>query len=86
MKDIILKKINRAAFKYSDYIAACDKIAREAQKHIDWSDRVSCEYYPADGICVEIEEHVCHAFTFFELVEEAKDGMISETLYIRNSI
>ena len=22
------------------------------------------------------EEHVCHAFTFFELVEEAKDGMI----------
>lgn len=42
MKDIILKKINRAAFKYSDYIAACDKIAREAQKHIDWSDRVSC--------------------------------------------
>lgn len=31
MKDIILKKINRAAFKYSDYIAACDKIAREAQ-------------------------------------------------------
>ncbi|KAA5179844.1 hypothetical protein F2Z84_11360 [Bacteroides fragilis] len=82
----MLKKINRAAFKYSDYISACDKIAREAQKHIDWSDRVSCEYYPADGICVEIEEHVCHAFTFFELVEEAKDGMISETLYIRNCI
>ena len=40
----------------------------------------------ADGIYVEIEEHVCHAFTFFELVEEAKDGMISETLYIRNCI
>lgn len=86
MKDVILKKINRAAFKYSDYVAACDKIAKEAQKHIDWNDRVSCEYYPADGICVEIEEHVCHAFTFFELVEETKDGMISKELYIRNCI
>lgn len=86
MKDIVLKKINQAVFKYSDYIAACDKIAKEAQKHIDWSDRVQCEYYPADGICIEIEERVCAVFTFFELAKESNDGMISKELYIKNCI
>lgn len=84
--DEILNKIKTAANKYLDYISACDEIAREALKHIDWSDRVSCEYYPADGICIEIEEHVCYAFTFFELVEESEDGMVDKWTYIDNCI
>ena len=25
---------------------ACDCVAKEAQKHIDWDNNVSCEYYP----------------------------------------
>lgn len=86
MKGNIFDKIRKASNKYIEYMLVCDDIAKEAQKHIDWSDRVSCEYYPADGICVEIEEHVCHAFTFFELTEEIKDGMIDRETYIRNSI
>lgn len=86
MKSDIFDKIRKANKKYVEYLSSCDKIAREAQKHIDWSDRVSCEYYPADGICIEIEEHVCNTFTFFELTEEVKDGMIDRETYIRNSI
>lgn len=86
MKGNLFDKIRKADSKHAEYLSACDKIAREAQKHIDWSDRVSCEYYPADGICIEIEEHVCYVFTFFELAEEAKDGMIDRETYIRNSI
>ena len=35
---------------------ACDNVAKEAQKHIDWNNDVSCEYYPGDGICIMIEE------------------------------
>ena len=50
MNNKILSKIKIAVNKYSDYLSACDKIAREALKHIDWNDSVSCEYYPADGI------------------------------------
>ena len=45
-----------------------------------------CEYYPADGICIEIEEHVCYAFTFFELVEESENGIIDKRTYIDNCI
>lgn len=86
MNNKILSKIKIAVNKYSNYLSACDKIAREALKHIDWNDRVSCEYYPADGICIEIEEHVCSIFTFFELVEESENGMIDKRTYIDNCI
>lgn len=86
MKDIIRKRIKRAETKYLDYMAACDKIAEEAQKHIDWNDRVSCEYYPADGICIEINERVCAAATFFSLMEETGNDMIDECVYYRNCI
>lgn len=27
-------------------------MAQEAQKYIDWNDDITCEYYPADGICL----------------------------------
>lgn len=39
MKSDIFDKIRKANKKYVEYLSSCDKIAREAQKHIDWSDR-----------------------------------------------
>lgn len=35
MNNKILSKIKIAVNKYSDYLSACDKIEREALKHID---------------------------------------------------
>lgn len=86
MKSDMIDKIRKANRKHMEYLSVCDKIAKEAQEHIDWNDRVSCEYYPGEGICIEIEEHVCCSTTFFDLVEEVKDGMIDRETYIRNSI
>lgn len=86
MKDKILDKINRAAKLYAEYMSSCDNVVIEAQKHIDWDNDVSCEYYPSDGICIMIDEHVCHAVTFFELVKESADGMIDRDTFIYNCI
>ena len=79
-------KIERASAKYSEYMSACEQVAKEAQKHISWSDDVACEFYPSDGICIKIYGKVCSAYTFFKLAEEAKDGMINKSLYRRNCI
>ena len=38
------------AYKYQGYMLDCYDIVKEAQKYIDWSDNVSCEYYPGDGV------------------------------------
>lgn len=86
MKGNIFDKIRKASIKYTEYILKCDCVAKEAQNHIDWDDRVSCEYYPADGICIMIEEHVCPATIFFDLVEESKNGMVDRETFIRNCI
>jgi hypothetical protein len=86
MNDILLNKIKKANSKYAEYLSACDKVAKEAQKHINWNDNVSCEFYPGDGICIGIDEMVCFSYTFFELAEEAKDGMIDKETYFRNCI
>ena len=86
MKGNIFDKIRKAYNKYIKYMIACDDIAKEAQKHIDWDDNVSCEYYPSDGICIMIDEHVCYANTFFDLVEESENGMIDRKTYMRNCI
>lgn len=86
MKGNIFDKIRKASNKYIGYMIACDDIAKEAQKHIDWDDKVSCEYYPSDGICIMIDEHVCYANTFFDLVEESENGMIDRKTYMRNCI
>ena len=86
MKGNIFDKIRKASNKYIEYMIACDDIAKEAQKHIDWDDNVSCEYYPSDGICIMIDEHVCYANTFFGLVEELENGMIDRGTYMRNCI
>jgi hypothetical protein len=67
MNDILFKKIKRANSKYAEYLSACDKVAKAAQKHINWNDSVGCAYMPGDGLCIEIEAHVCPATRFFEL-------------------
>lgn len=86
MKGNIFYKIRKASNKYIEYMIACDDISKEAQKHIDWDDNVSCEYYPSDGICIMIDEYVCYANTFFDLVEESENGMIDRKTYMRNCI
>lgn len=86
MKGNIFDKIRKVSNKYVEYMIACYDIAKEAQKHIDWSDNVSCKYYPGDRICIMIDEHVCPAAIFFDLVEESKNGMIDRETFIRNCI
>lgn len=86
MKGNIFDKIRKASNKYIKYTIACDCVAKEAQKHIDWNNDVSCEYYPGDEICVMIEAHVCPATIFFDLVEESENGMIDRETFIRNCI
>ena len=46
MNDILFNKIKRANSKYAEYLSACDKVAKAAQKHINWNDDVSCAYMP----------------------------------------
>lgn len=86
MKGNIFDKIRKASNKYIEYMIACDDVAKEAQKHIDWNDNVSCEYYPGDGVCIMIDENVCRAVTFFDLVEESENGMIDRVTFMINCI
>lgn len=86
MKGNVFDKIRKASIKYQGYMLDCYDIVKEAQKHIDWNNDVSCEYYPGDGICIMIEEHVCYANTFFDLVEESENGMIDERAFMINCI
>lgn len=86
MKGNVFNKIRRASIKYQGYILDCYDIAKEAQKHIYWNNDVSCEYYPGDGICIMIDENVCNAVMFFDLVEESENGMIDRETFMRNCI
>lgn len=86
MKGNIFDKIRKASIKYQGYMLDCYDISKEAQKHIDWNDNVSCEYYPGDGVCIMIDENVCRAVTFFDLVEESENGMIDREIFMRNCI
>lgn len=83
MNDILFKKIKRANSKYAEYLSACDKAA---QKHINWNDSVGCAYMPGDGLCIEIEAHVCPATRFFELPDIIGNDMIDEYTYRTNCI
>ncbi len=58
-----------------------DKVAKAAQKHINWNDSVGCAYMPGDGLCIEIEAYVCPATRFFELPEIIGNDMIDEYTY-----
>lgn len=86
MKGNIFDKVRKASNKYIEYILDCYDITKEAQKHIYWNNDVSCEYYPGDGICIMIEEHVCPAEIFFDLVEESENGMVDKKTFMRNCI
>lgn len=83
MKGNIFDKIRKVSNKYRRYMLECSDIAKEAQKYIDWSDDVSCDYYPGDGVCIMIDENVCYAVTFFDLVEESENGMIDRETFMR---
>lgn len=86
MNDILFKKIKRANSKYAEYLSACEKVAKAAQKHINWNDNVGCTYMPGDGLCIEIEANVCPATRFFELPEIIGNDMIDEYTYRTNCI
>lgn len=82
-----INKILISAYNnYDKFKRSCDLIAVEAQKHINWNNDISCYYYPGDGICIEINEHVCSVNKFFELVDESKSGFIDERTYYLNCI
>lgn len=46
------KLLKAAEDAYISYRHRCESLAEEAQKYIDWDDRVSCERLPADGLCI----------------------------------
>lgn len=48
----ITKLLKNADDAYINYRHKCEALAKEAQKLIDWDDRVSCEHLPADGLCI----------------------------------
>lgn len=81
MNNTLFKKIKRANSKYAEYLSACDKVAKVAQKHINWNDNIGCAYIPSDGLCIEIEGYVCPATRFFELTEIIGNDMIDEHTY-----
>lgn len=84
--NLIYKHIRTAEKKYISYMSVCGNIARKAQEYIDWNDDVSCEYYPGDGICIRINEHVCPATSFFALVDEFGIDKMNEVTYNQNCI
>lgn len=84
MNSTLWKKIRRANRKYNEYLSACDLVAKEAQKHIDWNDDVHCAYMPGDGLCIEIEACVCPVGIFFELCESKK--IVDEYTYNKHCI
>ena len=86
MNDKLFNKIKRAGEKYAECLSACDKVAKEAQKHIDWNQDVGCCYAPGDGICIEIDAHLCPATRFFELMEFIGNDIIDEKTYLSNCI
>lgn len=76
----MIKKTDDA---YINYRHRCESLAKEAQKHIDWDDKVSCEHLPADGLCIlatipddcntsGMPECVCPAEVFFSSVKSKK--------------
>lgn len=76
----IKRLIIKANTAYLKYGSACDNIAIEAQKYIDWDDRVGCQYFPADGLCIMatmpdgsriygLSECVCSVHSFFDSIQ-----------------
>ena len=84
MKVEIEDKILSAIRNYDKYRSYCQMIAAEAQKYIDWTYNVNCEYYPSDGLCLNIESdrvYVCPVDSFFYHVE--RYDSITENEFIK---
>ena len=86
MNDKIFNKIKKASKKHIEAELACGSVAIEAQNHIDWNQEVGCCYVPGDGVCIEIEAHLCPATRFFELMEFIGNDMIDKKTYLSNCI
>ena len=76
--------IRKADNAYITYQQACDTLASEAQKYIDWDDNVGCQQGNADGLCIiatlpdnfgifGMPEYVCPVGVFFKSVEAGND-------------
>lgn len=73
--------VSKATRCYSDYRMYCSRIAKEAQKYIDWNDDVNCEYYPSDGLCLNLETdraYVCPVNSFFSYIKDNNLTSITE--------
>ena len=77
------KLLKTADDAYINYRHRCEALAKEAQRYIDWDDEVSCEYLPADGLCIlatipddcnigGMPESVCPAGVFFSFVKSQR--------------
>ena len=58
---------------YGNYRMYCGYVAMEAQLYINWTDNVNCEYYPSDGLCLNLETdkvYVCPVDSFFLYIEK----------------
>ena len=66
---------------YDNYRRYCHRVAAEAQKYIDWNDDVNCEYYPSDGLCLNLETdraYVCPVNSFFSYIKDNNLTSITE--------
>ncbi len=51
-----LEKLLETAIKKENALTlACEAIAAEAQKRIDWTDDISCLYQPSDGFVISVD-------------------------------
>lgn len=48
--------VQRAQNAENKLNAACEAIAAEVQKKIEWDTNISCEYQPSDGFVIVIDD------------------------------
>lgn len=83
----VLDLLIRANQKYSEYRYYTDKVAKEAQKYISWSDDVNCEYIEnplTESTCIRIDCAYVPVEIFFDLVFGGVE--ITEEVFWLNSI
>lgn len=77
--DKLIVRVNNA---YELYRAESDKLARYISSHVDWSDDISCEYIPGDGLCVHIGDEWQKIAPVAWVISAIKDfGNISKSDY-----
>ena len=74
----IMKFVEKAHKKHNEFMGVCDVIVTEAKKHILYTDEISCDFYPGDGICLCVDgmdsmPYVVPATTFFKYAK-SKEG------------